>query len=109
MLVGPMVGFIIRKKDWTEYLPNGFVMQVYMNKILGRIVSFSVVLINGNECISRYDTAHGYAHRDVLGRKSASPLYKIPYNMLTLEEVFRYAREDFSTNYANYYAYFETH
>jgi hypothetical protein len=109
MLIRPMVGFIIRKKQWTEYLPNGFVMQVYLNTILGKIVSFSVVLIKDDECISRYDTAHGYAHRDVLGRKSSSPLNKISYNMLTLGEVFRYAREDFSKNYEKYYDYFETH
>lgn len=103
------MGLLIRKSDWTEYLPDGFVMQVYMNTLLSRIVSFSVVLIKDDECITRYDTAHGFAHRDVLGRKSASSLYKIPYDTLTLEEAFRHARQDLPQNYAKYYAYYEAH
>jgi hypothetical protein len=109
MLVKLMTGFIIRAKHWTEYLPDGFVKQVYLNKILGRIVSFSVVLINADECVSRYDTAHGYAHRDVLGRKSGSPLDKVDYSMLQIDEAFRYGREDLNTNYEKYYEYFKTH
>lgn len=103
MLSNPMV------TDWTEYLDDGFIMQVYLNTIFSQIVSFSVVLIKDDECISRYDTAHGYAHRDVLGRKSASPLIKVSYDSWTLEEVFRHARQDYSQNYARYYEHFQTH
>lgn len=29
-----------------------------------------MVLVYEDECITRYDTAHGFANRDVLGRKS---------------------------------------
>ncbi len=101
------MGIIIRNKQWTEYFPDGFVMQVYLKTVLGRIVSFSVVLIKDDECITRYDTAHGFAHRDVLGRKSASPLAKIKYDAVTLAEAFRHAREDIPRNHAKYYAYYQ--
>jgi hypothetical protein len=97
---------IIRTKEWTQQLPDGFTIEVVLTTVLSRIVSFSVVLLKDGQCISRYDTAHGFAHRDVLGRKSAS-IFKIPYDTLTLKEVFRFADKDLSENYAKYYAYYE--
>ena len=109
MLVTPMAGFIVRKKHWTKYLPDGFVVEVYMNTILGRIVSFSMVLIKDDECITRYDNAHGFPHRDVIGRKSASPIDKVIYDTLTLEQAFSHANKDLSENYAKYYEYYESH
>lgn len=99
---------IIRKKEWTQYLPDGFTVEAVLTTFLSRIVSFSVVLLKDGQCISRYDTAHGFAHRDVLGRKSASPLRKIKYRM-PLTEVFNHARRDFTENYAKYYEYREIH
>jgi hypothetical protein len=67
---------IIRTREWTKYLPDGFTIQVFLKTFLGQIVSFSVVLLKDGECITRYDTMHGFAHRDVMGRKSDFPLFK---------------------------------
>jgi hypothetical protein len=108
-MLGPSMGPLIRRRSWTKYLPDGFTVQVYLNTLLGQIVSFSVVLIKDDQCITRYDTMHGYAHRDVCGRSSNTPLLKHRYDTLTLKEVFRYADEDLTKNYAKYYAYYEAH
>src|SRR6266571_1122090 len=93
----------IRERDWIKYLPDGFTIYFALTTLLGQIVSFSVVLIKGDDCIARYDTAHGFAHRDIMGRKSAVPIGKERYDNMTLKEVFRYADQDFSENYARYY------
>ena len=95
-----------RIREWTKYLPDGFVIQVYMKTVRGRVVSFSAVLIKDGQCITRYDTAHGFPHRDVIGKKGAT-IHKEKCTILTLEEVFRYADEDLSQNYAKYHAYYE--
>jgi hypothetical protein len=100
---------IFRERDWIKYLPDGFAIYFSLKTFRGEIVSFSVVLVKDDECISRYDTAHGFAHRDIIGRKSASPVEKESYPMLILKEVFRHADEDFSENYARYYEYYQSH
>lgn len=100
---------IIRERDWIKYLPDGFTIYFSLKTLLGQIVSFSVVLIKDDQCIARYDTAHGFAHRDIMGRKSAAPIGKERYDTLTLKEVFRHADEDFSENYAKYYEHYQRH
>lgn len=101
--------FLIRRRVWTKTLPEGFTIQADLNTLRGEIVSFSVVLVKDEQCITRYDTAHGYAHRDVLGRKSDSPIDKVLYDTLTLKEVFNHANKDLSENYAKYYEYYKSH
>lgn len=98
---------LARTREWTKYLPDGFTIYHRLVTFFGRVQDFSVVLMKNGQCISRYDVAHGFAHRDVLGRKSASPLFKLDYPLLTLEEVFKQADEDLSTNYVKYFAYYE--
>ena len=93
---------LFRERHWTRYLPDGFIIQVYLKTVRGEIVSFCVALIKEGECVTRYDNAHGFAHRDVLGRKAASCLEKERFNTLTLSEVFNYAIQDISQNYAKY-------
>jgi hypothetical protein len=48
---------LFRERHWTKYLPDGFVMQVYLKTAHGRIVTFSVALIKNGECVTRYDNA----------------------------------------------------
>ncbi len=74
----------------------------------GRITSFSVALIFEDECITRYDTAHGFAHRDVLGRKSALIEKRICEN-LSDRQAFQYAIRDLETNFRAYYAFYLAH
>ncbi len=74
----------------------------------GRIASFSVALIFEDECITRYDTVHGFAHRDVLGRKSALIEKRICEN-LTNRQAFEHAIRDLETNFRNHYAFYLAH
>ena len=100
---------VVRQRDWVKYLPDDFTIYFSLKTLLGQVVSFSVVLIKNDECISRYDTAHGFAHRDILGRKSPSPIAKELYDHMTLKEVFNHADEDFSENYAAHHEYYGSH
>jgi hypothetical protein len=97
------MGELLRERRWTKYLPDGFVLQVSLKTAQGQIVLFSVALIKDDECVTRYDNAHGFAHRDVIGRKAAPRvLEKERFDRLTLNEVFNYAIKDISENYAKY-------
>jgi hypothetical protein len=60
-------------KRWIQYLPDGFMLYIGKQTYKGRIASFSVALIFEDECITRYDTVHGFAHRDVLGPRNEFP------------------------------------
>jgi len=93
---------LFREKRWTKYLPDGFILQVYLKTDRAQIVSFSVALIKDRECVTRYDNAHGFAHRDIIGQKAARTLRKDTFDRLTLNEVFNYAIKDISENYAKY-------
>lgn len=85
-------------------------IQINLNTILGRVVSFCVALIRDDECITRYDTAHGCVHRDVLGKKNApAVINKLWYPSLTYSQGFRYAREDLLVTYREYYEHYRTH
>jgi hypothetical protein len=95
-------------KRWIQYLPDGFMLYIGKQTDKGRITSFSVALIFEDECITRYDTAHGFAHRDVLGRKSALIEKRICEN-LSDRQAFQYAIRDLETNFRAYYAFYLAH
>ena len=99
---------IFRERDWIKDLPDGFTIYFYLKTFLGQIVSFSAVLLKDGECVTRFDTAHGFIHRDVIGRKNGF-LHKEKYSDLTLKEGFKYANEDLSANHTRYYEYYENH
>ena len=68
------------------------------------ILSFAVVLmaLDGEVWvdIARFDTSHGHAHRDVLGKKQGL-LEKIWYRDLGPDEVFALAIETFRNEHAS--------
>lgn len=78
----------------------------------GRVESFAVVLLiwtdAGWECATRYDCAHGFAHRDVIGRR-AGLLYKQTFAGLTHAEIFHHALRDFQKNHAALIAFYLAH
>jgi len=95
-------------KGWIQYLPDGFDLRVLRQTDHGRLTAFSVVLVYEDECIRRYDTAHGFAHRDILGRKSGL-IEKQPCESLANEEAFHNAINDLKTNYRAYLGFYLTH
>ncbi len=78
----------------------------------GKVLSFAVVLLTetatGWECATRYDCAHGFAHRDVIGR-GAGLLYKQSFEGLTHAQIFRHALRDLQKNHAAHVAFYLAH
>ena len=66
------------QKQWIIELGDARIL-VSRATARGNVESFAVILLvwteAGWECATRYDCAHGFAHRDVLGRR-AGLLYK---------------------------------
>jgi hypothetical protein len=59
-------------------------------------------------CVTRYDCAHDFPHRDVLGKQEGL-LYKQRFPGLTLEEVFYDAIRDCQENYEAHASFFRAH
>jgi hypothetical protein len=95
-------------KDWFQDLPDGFVLYIGRRTERGQPTSFCVVLIYEDECITRYDTAHGFAHRDILGRKSGL-IEKVSCETLGNKQAFQNAIRDLKTNFRQYLAFYLAH
>jgi hypothetical protein len=96
------------RKGWIQYLPDGFDLRILRQTEHGRLTAFSVVPVYEDECITRYDTAHAFAHRDVLGRKSAL-IEKQTCENLSNEEAFQHAVNDLKTNFRAHLAFYLAH
>jgi hypothetical protein len=92
-------------KQWIVQLPDGFMLLVRRDTSSGHLIDFAVVLIFNDECVTRYDCAHGFPHRDVLGRKSGLIRKEFCSNML-LKEAFQDAIHDLSANYRAFYEFY---
>jgi hypothetical protein len=93
------------KKDWIKELPGGFKIFVRQHSLFGIWYGFSLVLIYEDECVTRYDTAHGYAHRDVLGRTKGL-IEKVSCENMSFKEAFEYGLNDLSNNCEAYLRHF---
>jgi len=99
------------EKEWT--IPMGaFALLLRKRTRGGEVVSFAVILLafHAGEWIdiSRYDTAHGYPHRDVQGITEGLR-GKLPLRSLSNRQAFRYAIRDFEQNAQIYLADFLAH
>jgi len=99
---------LARETTFEALLDEGVAVRVRFARERGRIVSFVVQL----ECligerwypVVRYDTAHGFAHCDILrpdGSQDKRPLY-----ISDLNEALTYAQDDIKTNSYRYCARF---
>ncbi len=97
------------EKEFFIYLENAVIF-VWQHTRGGELIDFRVVLlaeIDGEMCcISRYDTAHGFAHQDILG-KSKGALAKEPFLGSSKKNIFRYAIEDFKAHFKAYISFFQ--
>lgn len=99
------------EKEWT--IPLGdFALILRRVTVAGKVTAFAAVLIvfyDGKwRDITRYDTAHGYAHRDVLGRIEGLR-GKLPMSILNYNDAFRYAILDLEHNADTYLADYLAH
>jgi len=92
-------------REWEIELDDGMVLLISRLTIHGRVKRFRVVLVanvNGRlRCLTRYDTAHGYPHQDILD-KEENVLAKMVIPTDDLNTAFRYAIHDLKTHALRY-------
>lgn len=97
------------RKDWQKWLSESCFVFVERTTCCGKVADFRIVLlveIAGRlHCATRYDTAHGYAHRDVL-RFDGSVLRKEPMQENDFDLAFDAAYADICSNHERHIAAF---
>ncbi len=99
-------------KEFESWLSD--VCRIYVERTTdeGHVTRFRVLLFatidEMTHCVTRYDTAHGYAHRDVLGLKEGLR-GKLACHILTHDQAFQYAIHDIKQNFETYLADFRAH
>lgn len=92
-------------KEWEIPLADGMVLLISRLTVNGRVRKFRVVLLAGKggrlRCLTRYDTAHGYPHQDILD-KDENTLAKIVIPTDDLDEAFHHAINDLKTHASRY-------
>ena len=100
------------QKSWAIFLESGAWIEIHRDTVAGRTVSFRVVMLSDiggtRYCVTRYDTAHGYAHRDVIGMKEGLR-GKILCPTFTYNQAFEYAIRDIEQNADLYLSDFLAH
>ena len=90
-------------KEWEVQLADGMVLLISRLTVNGRVKRFRVVLLAEKcgrlRCLTRYDTAHGYPHQDILD-KDENTLAKIVIPTDDLDEAF--AIHDLKTHARRY-------
>ena len=96
-------------REWQKWLSESCFVFVERITVSGRVTDFRVVLLaiieDRLQCVTRYDTAHGFAHRDVL-RFDGSLLRKIRFHAGTRFLAFDDAYDDITTNHERQLAAF---
>ena len=92
-------------KEWEIPLPDGFILLIRKETLFGKWIGFAVVLAFEGECITRYDTAHGRPHRDLLGKEKGW-IGKEICSTMEMKAAFEYAINDLTAKSKSYYAYF---
>lgn len=89
------------EKEWEIHLPDGSRIIVRIDRNGQEVKGFSVVLVamidDSETCVTRYDTAHGHSHRDVIGRNGGliEKQWLLSFND---KEAFEYAIKDLKEN-----------
>ena len=95
----------IPEKEWEIPLADGMILLISRLTVNGRVKKFRVVLLAEKtgrlRCLTRYDTAHGYPHQDILDQDQ-NTLAKIVIPTDDLDEAFHYAIHDIKTHARRY-------
>jgi hypothetical protein len=101
----------VPNKEWIKAFEE-FALLVDRTTIRGSVTIFSVVLLVYLEGewidITRYDTAHGVPHRDILGKKQGLR-FKRWMDDIDINNVFEYAIRDGTENARQYLADYLLH
>jgi hypothetical protein len=94
------------EKDFIHWIPGGHIVAWRFTR-RGVTERFRVALLaeieGKTQCITRYDTAHGYAHRDILNRKG-EVISKETMRETNFSLAFQTAIADLALNYERYIA-----
>jgi hypothetical protein len=95
---------LLRTISFEHNLSLGTMVRVHITKERGLILSFVVqleCLVEGDWCpIVRYDTAHGFAHRDILRPDGTQEKQPIP--VTDFNEALTYAQRDIKAHWRSY-------
>ena len=96
-------------KKYSIELADGFRIVAEYQWLPGKMKDFALVLIRpkgsaaGYDMICRYDTAHDFAHFDLLNNEGrVVEKVAVPGN-LSYKEAFLYAQDDLKKNYQRYW------
>jgi len=99
------------EKEFIQWLSCGRIF-AWREIVAGKTTAFRVVFLaeiaGAIHCVTRHDTAHGFAHRDVLGITERLR-GKLPCPTMTHNQAFDYAIRDIEQNAENYLADFLAH
>jgi hypothetical protein len=98
----------IETQEYIKDLPDGFAIYFRVKRVGSEILSFAAALIKEGQCITRYDNAHGFAHRDVLGKRRARTIRRETFPQLTLKQVLEYAENNLTQNYGKHYEEYQS-
>ncbi len=95
-------------KEWTVDLGE-FRIFVWRYTVKGEVTDFLVALFAWTggkwECVTRYDCAHGFPHRDVNGQRGGL-LYKQRFSGFNNDQVFNHGLRDLKKNYEAHLRFF---
>ena len=95
--------------DWQKWLSESCFVFVERITVGGKLTDFRVVLLavigDRLQCVTRYDTAHGFAHRDIL-RFDGSLLRKEPMQENDFDLAFDAAYDEIFSNHERHLAAF---
>ena len=98
-------------RSWTIDLGE-FQIVVRRHTEQGALIDFLVAVLawDGDKwvCVTRYDSAHGFPHQDVLGSRRGL-LYKQGFPGFSYDEVFDYALRDCQKNCEEHARFFRAH
>jgi len=96
-------------KNWEKWLSESCFVFVERITVGGIVTDFRVVLlaiiVDRLQCVTRYDTAHGFANRDIL-RSDGSLLRKEPMQEPDFDLAFDAAYADITSNHERHLAAF---
>jgi hypothetical protein len=96
-------------KKYNIELPDGFRIVAEYVWQRGKMPKFALILIRENEqsgeydMICRYDTAHDFAHLDLLDSKGRVIEKVAVSGMMSYKAAYTHAKNDLQTNYLRYW------
>ncbi|MCL5951246.1 MAG: hypothetical protein M1132_05910 [Chloroflexi bacterium] len=94
----------LKQVTFVHYLAPGVISRVRFARQRGRVIQFSIQLecwiANEWHRVVRYDTAHGFAHLDILRPDGSQEKLELPFE--SFNEALTFAQLDLKANWPTY-------